>query len=121
MLAIQVLVQTVVIACAVLEDQRCWLILSRLMTALYKFGIRRRIANVNSHRLVPTISDRNQMRIKRRAKSCNQTRQWIAEIAILSTSEAMALHHNLTAKDLFLVIKGTDLLTIIWSQNTLDD
>ena len=61
------------------------------------------------------------MRIDRRAQSCHQIRQRIAEVAILSTSKTMAFHHYVTAKDVSLLVKTSDLVAFIGGQNTLDN
>src|SRR5215213_994130 len=113
MFTIQVLMKTVVIAGLIFEEQRCRFILARLMAALNEAGVRGWVANVNAGCVVPTIRDWDQMRIKRRAQSCDQIGKWIAEVAILSTSEAMTLHHNMTAEELFVLIEGTNTVAFI--------
>src|SRR4030095_12942302 len=101
--------QTVVIVCSVLEEKWCWFILARSMAAFDVVSMLCGVLHVDPHFLVPTIGDRNQMRIHRRSHSRNQTRQRITEVAILSTSEAVAFHHHVAAKNLFLLIQAADL------------
>src|SRR5688500_18216931 len=98
MLAIEVLVQTVVIVGPVLEQNRCRPNLAGLMATFDEVRVLHRVANINTHRLVPTIGDWDKMRIDSRPEARNKTGQWIAEILVLSAPEAMSCHYNLTAE-----------------------
>src|SRR5687768_15209186 len=91
------------------------------MAAVNELGVLSWKTNVDPHCLIPTIRGRNKMRIDRRSQSSNQIRQRIAEVAILSTSETMAFHHHVTAKDISLLVKTPDLIAFIRGQNTLNN
>src|ERR1041385_7080372 len=69
---VKILVQAVVIARTVFEQQWRGFILPGRATATDVIGVLRRIANVDTHRLVPTIRDRHEARIDRRAQLCDQ-------------------------------------------------
>jgi len=99
MIAIEVLVQTVVIAGPVLEQKRCRSDLAGLVAPLDEVSMLLWIATINTHRHVPSIGDRNKMRIDGRPKPRDKAGQRIAEILIFSHPETMASHHNMTAED----------------------
>src|SRR5882724_5887692 len=55
--AVNILVQTVVVTCFVLEDQRCRLRLGRLVAAGLERFVLDRISDLDARRLVPAIGD----------------------------------------------------------------
>src|SRR6185503_12521367 len=113
MLAIEILMQTVVIVWTILEEQRCRFILAGLVAALNVVRVLCRIAHINPHCFIPTICDLDQMRIEGRAHRVNQIRQWITEVSILPTTEAMTLHNNVTAEALLVLIDTTNRVALI--------
>ena len=64
MLAVKVLVQAIVVAGTVLQEQRRRLRLPRLVAAAKKRGVFGRIANRDSHRLIPAIGELGERRIE---------------------------------------------------------
>src|SRR6267142_5666398 len=106
MLAIEILVQAVVIVGPVPEQKRCWSDLAGFMAPRDKLGMLCRITNINSHRLVPSIGDRNKMRIDGRPEPLDKVRQRIAEVLVFTAPEAMAYHHNTTAEDVVFRVKA---------------
>ena len=74
MLAIEILVQAVVIVGPVLEQKWCRSDLAGLMAPRDELGMLCRITNINSHRLVPSIGDRNKMRIDGGPEALNKAR-----------------------------------------------
>src|SRR5215467_3310587 len=99
MLAIEVLMQAVVIVGPILEQKRRRLVLAGLTAALNEIRVLLRVANINTHHLVPAIGDRNKVRVDRCPKTCNKIRQRIAEILVLSTPETMPRHHDTAAEN----------------------
>jgi len=79
MLPIKVLVQAVVIIHPILEQKRCRPALAGLVAPLNEVCVFLRVANINTHRAVPTISDRDKMRINGRPQARNKAGQRIAE------------------------------------------
>ena len=67
-LAVEVLVQAVVVALAVLQEQRRRPRLPGRMAALEERRVLARIAHVDAHRLVPAVGDRRKPRIERGAQ-----------------------------------------------------
>ena len=65
MLAVEVLVQAVVVADSILKEKRRRPYLTGIVTMLDEVGVLLRIARIDSHRFIPAIGDRDQMRIDR--------------------------------------------------------
>jgi hypothetical protein len=76
------------------------------MTSLDEVFMIFRITNVNFHRLVPTISNRNKTRIKGLPKAGNQIRQGVAEILVFPTPEVMTFHHDPGAENVVLLVQA---------------
>src|SRR5580698_561146 len=96
---IQVLVKAVVIAFAVLEEQRRRPKLSCVMASLNEVSVSFGIAHVDVHRRIPAVRHRRETRIQRSTKLLNYLWQRIAEILVLAASEAMSSHNNAAAKE----------------------
>src|SRR6185437_14555753 len=72
MLAVEILVQAVVVATAVLQQQGCRPALTGIVASLEELRMAPRKARVDAHRLVPAVRDRHEVRIKRRAQGCDR-------------------------------------------------
>ncbi len=57
MLAIEVLMQAVIIAGPILKQKRCRPDLAGLMATLNEVRVRLRVADINTHDLIPAIGD----------------------------------------------------------------
>jgi hypothetical protein len=88
-LAVKVLVQTIVITLAVLQEQGRWPRLTGIVASLNEFRVRLGIADIDTHRDVPTIRNRGEPRIDSVAKLCDDFGQRIVEILVLASSKAM--------------------------------
>src|SRR5215470_2182076 len=97
--------QTVVVSRLILQQQWSWLRLSSFVTALNEVGVLLGKTHMNSQRLIPPVRDRYEMRISRRSQFCDQLRQRIFEILVLTASEAMACHYHSTAKETVFCIE----------------
>ena len=97
-LAVNVLVQAVVVAGDILEQQRRRPRLTGPMTALEKFCMRVRIAHVNSHRCVPTIGHCRQRRIKSGSQIGNEIGKRVGKVFVLAAPEAVPCHVDAAAK-----------------------
>ena len=98
-LAIEVLMQTVVIVRPVLKQQRGGPKLPRIMATRDVVCVFFRVANVDAHRGVPAIGYRRKTRVEDCAKAGDDIGQRIAEILVLSTAETMPSHHYPAAED----------------------
>ena len=67
--------QAVVIVGPILEQKRCRPDLAGLMATLNEVLVLLRIANINTHRIVPTIGDWDKMRIDGRPEVRNEIGQ----------------------------------------------
>src|SRR5262249_23786757 len=81
---IEVLVQAVIIVGSILQQQRCWLRLAGPMTALNEVRVFFRIADIDTHGVVPAIGNGNQMRVDGRPQCCNEAGQRITKIFVLA-------------------------------------
>src|SRR5262245_7643628 len=98
MLAIEVLMQAVVVAGPVSQQQRRRPRLPRLMAAAEERLVRVREARRDLHRLMPAIGDRRQPRVERGAQVRDDRRQGIAEILVLAAPETVARHDDAAAE-----------------------
>ena len=101
MCAVEVLMQAVVIAGSILEHQRCWLVLAGMMTPVKELHMRRWIAHFNAHGRIPTVGNRDQMRVHSIPELSDEIRKRIPEVLIFSTAKAMAAHHDAAAEQLY--------------------
>src|SRR5579872_1902481 len=108
MLAVEVLMQAVVVADSILKEKRRRPCLTRIVATLDEVGMFLRIADIDSHRFIPAIGDRDQMRIDCRAEFAYKTREGIAEIFVRAAPETMPLHDDATAKDVIIRVKAGD-------------
>jgi hypothetical protein len=103
MLSVEILMETIVVSGAVLQQKRRWPLLSGRVATVKKLLMAIRETKVNPHALVPRISDRHQEWIDRCSQVLNQHRQWIRKIAIFALAEAMPCHDDVTPKILTAV------------------
>src|SRR6188472_3835592 len=90
MLAVQILVQAVVIVRAVPKQEGRRSLLLRLVAPRDELGVRARIAHIDTHRLVPSVGERSEPWIERRPQLGYELGQRVAEILVLSTAEPVS-------------------------------
>ena len=98
MLAVHVLMQAIVVAGAIAQQERRRSRLTRLMAAREERFVLGGIADGNAHRLVPPVGDRREPRIEAAAKRDDRLRQRIGEIFVLAPAKAMGRHHDARAE-----------------------
>jgi hypothetical protein len=103
MLSVEILMETIIVSGAVLQQKRRRPLLSGCVATVKKRLMAIRETNVNPHALVPRISDRDQEWIDRFSQLLNQHRQWIRKIAIFALAEAMPCHDDVTPKTFIAV------------------
>ena len=79
LLAVNILVQTIVVTLSILENQRGRPRLTRLMTPPDEVIVLLRIAYLNPHCAVPAIRDRHEVCIKGRSQFCDDLRQRVTK------------------------------------------
>src|SRR5579883_204991 len=102
--AVQVLVQAVVVACLVLQDQRRRARLPVLCADLQEVCQLRRIGGV-AQRLRPAAGDRREAGIEARPQLLHQLRQRTAEVLVLARPEAVASHIDPTSEAGFVLVQ----------------
>src|SRR5262245_39261166 len=104
MLAVEILMQAVVIALPVVQEERCWPGLAGAMAPLKKCCMLIRIAHVDAQSLVPAVRDAGQRWIQRAAQGGDHCGKRIGEIFVLAAPEAVARHHDAAAEPALLCI-----------------
>lgn len=98
MRSVKVLMETIVVAFSVLEQQRRRFGLSSRVATIEKLTVFCRITYINTHSAIPAIRNRDQMRVNRRPKFGNQIRQRITEILVFASPETVPRHYDPAAK-----------------------
>jgi hypothetical protein len=113
-LSVKVLVKTVVIAGAVLEEQWSRPPLTRIVASPDKVRVSLRVAYLDLHCLVPAIGHGGEMGIERGAKTLNDRRERIAEILVFTPAKAVPSHDDTAAKDGLLRVERGDCFALFW-------
>src|ERR1700677_1790291 len=112
-LAVEVLVQAVVVAGAVSQQQWGRPRLPRRLAAVEEGcmvgGKPPRVA----HPLMPAVGDRREARIERAPEVLDQRRQRIGEIAIFALSKAVPRHDHVAAEALTVVVEAGDVVALL--------
>jgi hypothetical protein len=115
-LAIEILVQAVIVSLAILEEQWRGPDLSGVVTALDELLMPIWIANLDTHSKIPAVGDRRQLWIERRPQAPNKAGERIAEVLVLSPAEAVSSHDDAAAEDAVVGIKPGDRLALLERQ-----
>jgi hypothetical protein len=103
LLAVQILVQAVVVALAITQQQRRGSMLARGAALGQELPVLGWERPWQSERFPPAIGDRAQLRIQPLAQLRDGIRQRIREVAVLAASVAMLLHDDAAAKTVAIV------------------
>ena len=106
MLAVEVLVQAVVVAFAIAEQKRCRPGLSGIMAAGEEGGMLFRVTHVEFHRRVPAVGDVGQRRVEPCPQVRDDIRQGIVEIFVFAFAKAVAAHDYVAAE--VIVVRDRD-------------
>ena len=104
-LAVEILVQAVVVVLMVLKHERRGTPLAGCVAALDEGFVRLRIARIGRHDLIPAVSDRYEAGIEGRAQRGNEPRKRVGEILILALPETMPAHDDPAPEKRFRIIK----------------
>src|SRR3569832_2546654 len=108
MLAIEVLMQAIVIAGAIAQQKRCRTRLSSLVAALQESAMHGRKPGLDLHRLVPAVGDGSEVGVERLAQLCDAGWQRISKISIFAAPETMTRHHDRAAEPVLVVVRRSD-------------
>src|SRR5579872_4741952 len=121
MLAIEVLVQAVVVPSFILQQQRRGPALPRLVTALQESFVPLRVADVDPHRLVPAVGDRSQPPVQRGTQGRDQARQRIGEILVFAAAKAVPAHDDAAAEMSLVGIERGERLAFLRREQAFED
>ena len=93
-LAVDVLMQAIVVAGPIAQDERRRPGLPGGAAAFEEFFVRRGIVRVEAHRRAPPVGDRRQPGIEMAAQFDDQLRQRVGEISVFAPPETVARHHD---------------------------
>src|ERR1700674_5118876 len=105
---VEILMQAVVIAFAVFEDQWRRTQLAGSVAAPDELRVLCGVAHPDSHGFVPAVGHRHQVRVNRRAQAANDAGEWIVEVLILPAPEAMPRHHDPAAEEFVTRVERSD-------------
>jgi hypothetical protein len=91
------------------------------VAALEECLMRRGIADIDAHRLVPAIGDRCEPAIERRPEFRDRIGQRIREVFVLAAAKAVAAHHDLAAESRIIGIECGERAAFVWRQQSLQD
>ena len=103
MLAVQVLMQAVVVARSVLKEQRRRPYLARRVAALKKVLMRIGEVHRDLHAFIPRIRNRHEVWVKRRTQHLREIGKWLRKVTIFALAEAMPAHDDPAAEALALI------------------
>src|SRR6266581_7918303 len=119
-LAVEILVQAVVIPRLVLKKQRGGPRLACLGTAGKKLGVLERITHSDTEGLIPTVRNRGEPRVEGGPKLAHRLRQRVGEIPVFPASEAMPAHHHTASETVVLRIERRKIAALFRFQQALD-
>jgi hypothetical protein len=115
-LAVEILVEAVVIVLLVFEKKRCRPRLSGLMAELLELLVYRRVSRRISQVVIPLVRDGGERRIESIAEALNQRWKRVAVVLILATPKAVTGHHHAAAKSGGILVAGGKLEALLWSK-----
>jgi hypothetical protein len=97
-LAIQILMQAVIVGFAVLQEQRRGLILSGGVTSVEELLVPFGIAHVDFHGFIPAIGNDGKFGIECCPQMRDEARQRVSKILVLPFTETVPRHHHPASK-----------------------
>jgi hypothetical protein len=99
MFTVQILMEAVVVAGAVLEEQRRRSQLARSVASPQEVRVLLWVANLNPHRFVPSIRYWSKPRIQRGTKAANERRERVVEVLVFASTKTVSPHDHPAAED----------------------
>src|SRR5215470_4240951 len=112
MLPIEILMQAVVVAFAVFEQQGSGFVLPSPMTASEELLVFHRKAYRNLHLLIPAVGDYGEFWVKPDTHLSDEVWQRIPEIFVLALSETVTSHHDATAEPIVVRVQRRNAATL---------
>src|SRR5579872_1744893 len=121
MFAVEVLMQAVIVAFAILQEKRCRPELAGVMTACEERFVVFRISDVEAHCLVPAVGDWLKARIKQWTQFPDRRRQRIGKIFVFAAAKAMTAHYDSAAKQMIVGIEHGERAAFFSREQALQD
>jgi hypothetical protein len=112
MFAVEVLMQAVVVARSVLQQERRRASLPGGMATLEEGRVICGKTHPKPHPLVPAVGNRREMRVERRANLLHERRKRIGEIAVFALPESVPRHQDMAAKARTDIVKAGDAVAL---------
>ena len=120
-IAVEVLVQAIVVARLVLKKQRRRANLTGIMAGRQIARVRLRVSSLIPHPFIPLVGNEHEASIQRGAQALQQSGQRILEVAVLAFAETVAGHDDAAAKMLFVSIESGNLGALSQREQFPDD
>src|SRR5262249_2254963 len=105
-LAVDVLVQAVVVVPLVAQEERGGAALSCLTAPLQEVRVAERIEVRSPEKLLPAIRDRGEMPVERRAQARDRLGERMIEVLVLASTESVVRHHHPAAESRLALVPG---------------
>src|ERR1700761_3447571 len=113
--------EAVVVSGPILQQQRSRSLLPGFMAPANERLVLFGIANLNAHRLVPAIPEREQSRVELCSQALHDLRQWVGEILVLTPSKPVPAHDDSASKSLLVRVQLRNGRTIISRKHALQN
>src|SRR5580658_9467545 len=112
--------ERVVVALPILQQEWSRPRLPRVVATFDKFRMCLRVAYVDSHRFIPTISDWHQSRVQRSAQIGDVLRKWVREVFVLASAKTVPCHDDVTSEITIIRIKTGDGFTLFGDEEIIE-
>jgi DNA-binding transcriptional LysR family regulator len=116
MLAVEILVQAIIIARTILQQQRRRSALPGGVAPRQERRMSGRKPHVHPHALMPGVRDRSELRIERRSQCLHEIGQWIGKIAVFPPSETVSRHDDVAAERGVVAVQAGNGVALIRRQ-----
>jgi hypothetical protein len=119
-LAVNVLVEAVIVSFPILQEQRGWPKLFRIMASPKEISVPLGIVYVHAHRQVPTVGDGRKPGIDGSPKFRNDIGQRIAEVFVLAAPEPMTSHDDTASKKIIIRVQSGEGFTLVTREDPFE-
>ena len=120
-LAVEILVQAIVVSLGILKQQRRGLPLAGMVTSLEEVGEFLRIAGIDGQRGIPAVRDGRKFWIEGGAKSVDDFGQRVREVLVFAASEAVTGHDDAAAKEAVVGVESREIFTLLGRQDAFEN
>jgi hypothetical protein len=121
MFAVQVLVQAVIVAFLILEQERRRFELAGMVATLKKRSMLLGVMDIDAHCIVPSVGRLSESRVECHSKLGNNPGQGIAEIFVFAPPEAMTRHYNTAPKKILIGVELGQIPAFVRKQDVFEN